>query len=45
MVSLIIVDYNSIKKTLNYIDNFLDKFVIEEKLNIVIIDNSLDGNY
>ena len=44
MVSLIIVDYNSIKKTLNYIDNFLDKFVIEEKLNIVIIDNSLDGN-
>ena len=44
MVSLIIVDYNSIKKTLNYIDNFLDKFVIEEKLNIVIIDNSLEGN-
>ena len=44
MLSLIIVDYNSIKQTINYINNFLDKFIIEEDLNIVIVDNSLDEN-
>ena len=43
MLSLIIVDYNSIKQTIKYMDNFLDKFIIKDELHIVVVDNSLDG--
>ena len=39
MFSLIIVDYNSISKTLKYIDHCIEKFYGQE-FNIIIVDNS-----
>lgn len=38
MISLIIVDYNSIEKTMNYIKHFLDK--VDSIVNIIIVDNA-----
>lgn len=39
MVSLIVVDYKTIPKTLEYICNFFTSFNDVQKINIIIIDN------
>lgn len=40
MVSLIVVEYNSMKRTLEYIDSFLENVSCSENVNIIIIDNT-----
>lgn len=44
MVSLIIVDYMTIEKTMNYIDQCLKKIICKNTLNIIIVDNNSDDS-
>ncbi len=43
MISLIIVDYKSIKKTIEYINQCFEMFEDNNKLNVIVVDNSLDN--
>lgn len=42
MVTLVIVDYNSFNKTINYINHINEKFE-GEKINFIVVDNSPDN--
>lgn len=43
MISVIIVDYKSIEKTISYIENFKRNIIDNFKYNFIIVDNSPDN--
>ena len=43
MVTLIIVDYNTIEKTIEYLSENLSRFAAEDALHVVIVDNASDS--
>lgn len=43
MIALIIVDYNSIEKTIKYIDNSLEMINSEEEIKVIVVDNSCNN--
>lgn len=43
MVTLIIVDYKTIEKTVEYLSECIHKLAVKESLHVVIVDNAEDG--